>query len=587
MLSRRSVTITLVTVTLSRPNSVRKRSWVSGRGGTRFSRGKAMPVPSAAPMPMAKLRLSRLPWRTIAGCCPLGSTNSPTTRASWGPVAGGVWAGRRAGDVTSIATASSGSAILDARESVAIIVLLARLSAPAVSGPGRSKSTRGDELAGRARAQAEGQGEARDDDQGERAPHDAVTEPVSDVTEHHRAHGIAHQKHRAEDAHRAAPPSLRRHVHEEGGQGGIEEAVGAARQEPREEEEGHHGEVEARSRKEGEGDEEARRARHDEEARHDHLAAPARIDQVAPGHAHAHRRDGVGGVEEADAVHAQAVAEGRQESEHDPGAETEEESQRHVHLHDVGDALAERLEARPGAHVGRPNALGAHDEEGRGGREEHGQGEEPAEAQLAHHELAKERSEGRAEKARDAVDAKGPAAALYGDVVDHVHVVRHEEGGEADALHRTQEGEQREREEHEEADGGEEEEGDAQEHEEAAAHPIEPEADERLADDARRIVHPLHEPDLRLRASQPLDVERQENEAAQARHEHEIGEGRPREWSAGDELELANHGRCGPLSPRRKITGIMTRAAIARAHSSMHTEPERRWTPSRRPSIAP
>src|SRR5262252_3216756 len=241
-----------------------------------------MPVASAAPMPMAKLRLSRLPWRTIAGCCPLGSTNSPTTRASWGPVAGGVWAGRCAGAVTSIATASSGSAILDARESVAIIVLLARLSASAVSGPGRGKSTHGDQLAGRARAQAEGEDEARDDDQGERAPHDAVTEPVGDVTEDDRAHGIAHEEHRAEDAHRAAPPQLRRHVHEERGQRGIQKAVGAARQEPREEEEGHHGEVGVRSRKESEGDEEARRARHDEEARHDHFAAPARIDQVAP-----------------------------------------------------------------------------------------------------------------------------------------------------------------------------------------------------------------------------------------------------------------------------------------------------------------
>src|SRR5215468_3670567 len=135
-----------------------------------------MPVASAAPMPMAKLRLSRLPWSTMAGCCPLGSTKSPTTRASWGPVAGGVWAGRCAGDVTSIATASSGSAILDARESVAIIVLLARMTGPrasAVSGPDESKSTRGDELAAPARAQTEGQDEARDDEQREHAPHDA------------------------------------------------------------------------------------------------------------------------------------------------------------------------------------------------------------------------------------------------------------------------------------------------------------------------------------------------------------------------------------------------------------------------------
>src|SRR5262244_2100912 len=55
----------------------------------------------------------------------------------------------------------------------------------------------------------------------------------------------------------------------------------------------------------------------------------------------AEHRDGIGGVEEADAVHAQAVAEGGKEGEHHPGAEPEEESQRHVHVHDVGDSLAQ------------------------------------------------------------------------------------------------------------------------------------------------------------------------------------------------------------------------------------------------------
>src|SRR5215467_1324302 len=589
MLSRRSVTITLVTVTLSRPNSVRKRSWVSGRGGTRFSRGKAIPVASAAPMPMAKLRLSRLPWRTMAGCSPLGSVNKPTTRASCGPAAGGVWAGRCTGDAASIAATSSGKVILDARESVAIIVLLARMTGPrasAGSGPDESKSTRGDELAAPARTQTEGQDEARDDEQREHAPHDAVAEPVGDVTEHYGTHRVAHEKHRAEDAHRPAPPPLGRHIHEEGGEGGIQEAVGAARKEPGEKEEGHHGKIEARARKEGEGYEEARRARHDEEAGHDHLATAARVDQVTAHHAHAHRRDGIGGVEEADAVHAQAVAEGGKEGEHHSGAEPEEEGQRHVHVHDVGDSLAQGFQARTGAEVGRADAQRAHHQKGRGRREEHGQGEEPAEAQLAHHELAQERSESRAEKARDAVDAEGPAAALHGDVVDHVHVVRHEEGGEAEPLHGAEDGEERNGEDHEEADGGEENEGDTEEHEKATAHPVEPEADQGLAHDARRAVHPLHEADVRLRAAQSLDVQRQEDETAQARHEHEVGEGCPREWSAGDKLEPAEHGRCGPLSPRRKIAGIMTGAAIVRVHSSMQTEPARHWTPSPRPSIA-
>src|SRR5262249_32192603 len=228
MPSRRSVTITLVTVTLSRPKSVRKRAWVSGRGGTRFSRGKAMPVGPAAPMPMAKLRLSRLPWRTMAGCSPLGSVNKPTTRASCGPAGGGVWAGRCTGDVASIAAMSSGRVIFEARESVAIIVLLARMTGPrasAVSGPGEGKSTRGHELAGPARAQPEREDESRDDEQREHAPHDAIAEPVGDVPERHRAHRVAHEEHRAEDAHRPAPPRLGRLVHKKRGQGGIEEAV--------------------------------------------------------------------------------------------------------------------------------------------------------------------------------------------------------------------------------------------------------------------------------------------------------------------------------------------------------------------------
>src|SRR5262249_60712292 len=107
-------------------------------------------------------------------------------------------------------------------------------------------------------------------------------------------------------------------------------------------------------------------------------------------------------------------------------------------------------------------------------------------------------------------------------------------GGEAGRRPGAEGGGEGEGEEQEEAEGGEEERGDAQEHEEAAAAPTEPEADERLADDSRRTVHPLHEPDLRLRAAQSLDVERQEEEAAPARQEHEGCEGRPPERAAGE-----------------------------------------------------
>src|SRR5258707_480312 len=103
----------------------------------------------------------------------------------------------------------------------------------------------------------------------------------------------------------------------------------------------------------------------------------------------------------------------------------------------------------------------------------------------------------------------------------------------------------------------------------AAADPAEPESDERLEDNAGGAVHALDEADLRLRPSEPLDVEGQEDEAAEARHEHEVGEGGPGERSAADELEPANHGRCGPLSPRRKIAAPMARPAIIRDQCSM------------------
>jgi len=94
---------------------------------------------------------------------------------------------------------------------------------------------------------------------------------------------------------------------------------------------------------------------------------------------------------------------------------------------------------------------------------------------------------------------------------------------------------------------GDDEQGDAEPHEKSAPDTVEPKADHGLAEDAGGAVDPLDQPDLGLRPAQSVDVQRQEDETAEARREEEVGERRPREGPAGDELEPANHERCGPL----------------------------------------
>ena len=153
-----------------------------------------------------------------------------------------------------------------------------------------------------------------------------------------------------------------------------------------------------------------------------------------------------------------------------------------------------------------------------------------------------------------------------------MHVVGDEERGEAESLDDAEHAQQGDGVAQKKAGRGDDEQDDAERHEDAATDTVEPEADQRLAEDAGGAVHALDQPDLRLRASEALDVERQEDEAAEARHEDEVGEGRLREGPAGDELELADHGHCGPPSPRRKIAATMTRAAIARAQCSMRRD---------------
>ena len=132
---------TRVTVTLSRPKSVRKRSWVSGRGGMRFSSGKAMPVASAAPIAMAKRPAVALALQDHGGLEARGIEEEPDHPASCGAAAGGagVCAGRRAGAATSTATMRSGSPMCGTRASLAIFTLLRRALRPARAssiGPG-------------------------------------------------------------------------------------------------------------------------------------------------------------------------------------------------------------------------------------------------------------------------------------------------------------------------------------------------------------------------------------------------------------------------------------------------------------------
>src|SRR5262249_5135790 len=134
--------------------------------------------------------------------------------------------------------------------------------------------------------------------------------------------------------------------------------------------------------------------------------------------------------------------------------------------------------------------------------------------------------------------------------------------GEAQPLDDAERGQKRELMGHEKGRRGCDEQAYAERHEEAAPDTVEPVADHGLADDAGRAVDALDEADLGFRAAEALDVQRQENEAAQAGREDEIGQRRPREKSRDDGADPGDHQRCGPLSPRRTINETMTRVAV-------------------------
>jgi hypothetical protein len=73
-----------------------------------------------------------------------------------------------------------------------------------------------------------------------------------------------------------------------------------------------------------------------------------------------------------------------------------------------------------------------------------------------------------------------------------------------ESLHDAEDAEERDGLGEQEAGRGDHEEHHPERHEDATADPVEPEADQWLADDAGRAVHALDEADLRLRPSEPL-----------------------------------------------------------------------------------
>ena len=83
-----------------------------------------------------------------------------------------------------------------------------------------------------------------------------------------------------------------------------------------------------------------------EHRRDDHGARPAQVDELSADQPHEHRRDRVGGVEEAEAAHAEVLRERRQEGEDRPRAQAEAEHQPHVQSPQLAQAVAEHVDGR-------------------------------------------------------------------------------------------------------------------------------------------------------------------------------------------------------------------------------------------------
>src|SRR3990170_3417336 len=348
----------------------------------------AMPLASAMPIAIANWRLSRLPWSTTTGCWVRWSSTTPTTSASWGPVAFGAGAGPGSFapvPVRSTTTRSPKSAI-DRLLPIPTPPVPPSDAAWKVWVPPRGKSTC---------AEAKTRRKSGREEQGKAAPHDPVAPAVDDVAEDERAQRAPREEDRAEDSDDASAARLRRLVHQQGGEGRIEQAVGASCQEAGEEEEREHGDRGAGSDQEGQRRQDAGGGGLDEHGRDDDRPASQRIAEPTSQGANEHRRPRVGRVEEGQVGHAEELPEGRQEGEDRPGAEAEKERQRHVQAQDLGQALPDDLRS---ARMPRHGPGGLADPERQGQRrqgQERCHREERAEAEAADHELAGQRREGR------------------------------------------------------------------------------------------------------------------------------------------------------------------------------------------------
>ena len=80
---------------------------------------------------------------------------------------------------------------------------------------------------------------------------------------------------------------------------------------------------------------------------------------------------------------------------------------------------------------------------------------------------------------------------------------------------------------------GDDDEGDAHEHEGPPADSVRPRADQRLADDADRVVETHDGADLDLRPAEGRDIQWQQDEAVQAQEEEEVADRRPKEGIVG------------------------------------------------------
>ena len=138
-------------------------------------------------------------------------------------------------------------------------------------------------------------------------------------------------------------------------------------------------------------------------------------------------------------------------------------------------------------------------------------------------------------------------------------VVGDEEQREGDAVQAAERGRHRDGHADAEGRGGQREQAHAEPHEEAAAQSVHPDAHQRLTQDARHAEHALDEADIRLAAPEPLDVQREQEEAVEREEEEEVGEHGPRVRTAQQDLERGGHRTGGRTERRSRMACDMRR----------------------------